>query len=105
MDQINEPQILRLAIYVAGLILALLMAILGFIAKYAISSVLTKMDEFLEEVRKLTDKATKQETEIGDLKDEKKEHLRRLNEHGSKIQTLDVKISSCQAKHQANVAV
>lgn len=103
MEHINDPDVLKLIILLVCFLLSLLISVIGVIAKWAISSALVKMDEFLAEVRKLTNVTIELKSDVEDLKEAGKDHHRRLNEHGSKIQTLDVKIVGCQSKNSHHV--
>lgn len=99
MDNIQDPQLLRLIVIVMGAVMTILISVVGFVAKWAIGNVLTKMDEFLDEVRKLTDTATQHGKDLDYLKKNDGTQDERLNKHGKAIQDIDLKVATCQAKH------
>lgn len=105
MENITNPEILQTVIWSLVGIMFLFVSIFGFVAKYAINSVLTKMDEFLDEVRTLTNTSTKHDETIKGLQKSEQNQDTRLNSHSEQIRRIDKDLATCQSKHVRNVPV
>lgn len=83
----------ELMIWILISAVSIVATILGFVIKIVTRQVIKKLDEIVSELKQLTRTSAIQEQQIKELQEQDKTLHHRINDHSSRIRTIELKIN------------